>query len=67
MTNEPEECQPVSVTVDKVFEILHEALNYAIEQSGENAKAVAWDVNAHFVKEIGPYRIGANPHHSHKP
>jgi len=51
--------EPVSITVDRVFELLDEALNDAIEKSGNKAKSVAWDVRGYFRREIGHYRTGS--------
>jgi hypothetical protein len=47
---------PIYVTVDFVFELLDNALAHAIEQSGNRAKSVAWDVRGHFLREIGHQR-----------
>jgi hypothetical protein len=50
---------PVSITVDRVFELLNDALLYAIEKGGNKAKSVAWDTKHHFLVEIGDWRSSA--------
>jgi hypothetical protein len=51
--------EPVSITVERVFELLDAALNEAIEKGGNGAKSVAWDVRGYFLREIGHYRVAA--------
>jgi hypothetical protein len=51
--------EPVSVTVDSVFDVLGRVLAEAVKSGGDKSKAFAWDVNAAFVRELGQYRTGA--------
>jgi hypothetical protein len=59
MTQEVAQSVPVSITVDRIFEMLSGALAYAVKNGGNAAKSVAWDVNHYFTEEIGHYRSSA--------
>jgi hypothetical protein len=45
---------------DRVVSALKTALDHAVEQGGQEAKSVAWDVWGNFIREIEPF-AAANP------
>lgn len=57
--NESAPAAPISITVDGVFDVLQEVLNELVEQRGNSAKAMAWDVKGGFLKRLGHQRTAA--------
>lgn len=44
--------EPLWVREDRVNEVLREALHYAVQNGGNVAKSVAWDVSHYFRKNL---------------
>lgn len=47
---------PTFIRVDRILEVVDQALNATIEVHGNRAKSFAWDVKGHILKEWGHYR-----------